>query len=274
MNDLAAIVRSRDWPRYIATQFAPEGKRAALLSLYAFNAETDRIVAIASDALPGEIRLQWWREVLSGEREGEARGQPLAPALIETIRQHDLPLPVFDRFLEAKTFGLYHDAFPDTHSFEAWCGESEGALLQLAALILDPGAAKVAPDASGHGSIVLAASAILSSLPTARARGQCWMPADILTACGLTRESFVSGTNASACSSAVAAVAELGIKHFRSFKDAAARLPKPLRPAYLPVFAARHVIIHASRKPGKILTEGAEVSSLRKFLSMAKAAVF
>ena len=167
----ATTVRSHDWPCFIAIQFAPEVKRNALFVLSAFSAEIDRITSIASDPLPGEIRLQWWREVLSGERDGEARGHPLAQALCSNMREFHLPTAAFERFLDAKTFALYHDAFPDTVSFEAWCGETESALLQLAALVLDPAAAAKCADASGHGGIALAISEILSNLPRTRSRG-------------------------------------------------------------------------------------------------------
>lgn len=273
-TDLAATVRAYDWPCYIAIHFAPESKRDALSTLFAFNAEIDRISRIASDPLPGEIRLQWWREVLSGERDGEARGHLLAAALLDVIRQHQLPHAALDRLLEAKAFGLYHDAFPDTVSFEAWCGETDGALLQLAALILDPQAASMSADASGHGGIALSVSAILSDLPRTRAKGQCWLPADLLSACGLNREAFVAGQDLAAMANAVSAMAEEGLSHFRSYAQAAKRLPKSLRPAYLPVVAAHHVLGRAAASPGNVSKQGIQVSNLRKFLSMARAAIF
>jgi 15-cis-phytoene synthase len=269
----AAAVRAHDWPRYIAIQFAPEDKRSALYVLFAFNAEINRIVMIASDPLPGEIRLQWWREIISGERDGEARGHPLAEALLGIIRTHNLPLAAFDRLLEASAFGLYHDAFPDTVSFEGWCGDTGGALLQLASAIIGPDAANQASDASGHGGIVLAVSTVLAGLPLTRAKGQCWLPADILSACGLSRDSFAAGGNAALTANAVRAFAELGQKHFRLFALASERLPKSLRPVYLPVFAARHVLNRAGAKPADVAADGVPVSALRKFLSMARAAI-
>lgn len=271
--DFAATVRAHDWPRYIAIQFAPEDKRADLIAIAAFAAEIDRIIRAASDPLPGEIRLQWWREVLSGEREGEARGHPLAVALMDTIRRHGLPPAIFDRFIEAKTFGLYHDLFPDTLSFEAWCGETEGSLLQLSTLCLDPDSARQTADASGHGGIVLAVSQALAEIPRLRARGQCAIPAEILSACGLSRDAFLAGGDPAASANAVLAFAELGLKHFRLFTDAARKLPKSLRPVFLPVFAARHASVRAAKKPGDAAAHGVSASSLRQFLSMARAAI-
>ena len=43
------------------------------------------------EPMPGEIRLQWWRDVLNGERAGEAAANPVAAALIETIARFALP---------------------------------------------------------------------------------------------------------------------------------------------------------------------------------------
>ena len=64
----AALVREADRDRYLATLFAPAEHRDALFALYAFNVEIARVRELAREPMPGEIRLQWWREVLAGER--------------------------------------------------------------------------------------------------------------------------------------------------------------------------------------------------------------
>ena len=76
------LVRSADRDRFLAALFAPVQHRDALLALYAFNIEVARVREVAREALPGEIRLQWWREVLSGERGEEASANPVAAALL------------------------------------------------------------------------------------------------------------------------------------------------------------------------------------------------
>jgi phytoene synthase len=81
----AALVREADPDRYLATLFAPADHRDALMSLYAFNVEIARVRDVAREPMPGEIRLQWWREVLSGERAGEAAAHPVASALQDTL---------------------------------------------------------------------------------------------------------------------------------------------------------------------------------------------
>lgn len=271
-NPFADTVRTYDWPRYVAIQFAPQSKRQHLLTLYAFDAEIARAVASASDPLPGEIRLQWWREVLHGERAGEGQSHPLAAAILRLIHDHRLPLDAFDRYLEARTFGLYHDAFPDTVSFEAWCGETDGALTQMAAVILDPQLAKAAADATGHGGVALAIAGVLSELPRTRTRGQCWMPQDMLAACGLDREAFVKGEDGAAMERACKALAELGLAHAQKFAGHWKALPKGLRPAFLPVIAAKPLLDRIAAKPGETHRVAAEISRLRKIALMAWAA--
>lgn len=56
-----------DRDRYLSVLYAPEDKRGALATLYAFNAEIARIRDLVHEPLPGEVRLQWWRDLINGE---------------------------------------------------------------------------------------------------------------------------------------------------------------------------------------------------------------
>ena len=42
-----------------------------MFALYAFNLEIARVREVAREPLAGEIRLQWWSDVLGGEGRGE-----------------------------------------------------------------------------------------------------------------------------------------------------------------------------------------------------------
>ena len=74
--DLAAteLVRAHDFPRYASTLFVPAAQRRGLLALYAFNVEISRVREQVSQPLPGEIRLQWWTDMLSGAGHGGVLG--------------------------------------------------------------------------------------------------------------------------------------------------------------------------------------------------------
>src|SRR5207244_2038693 len=70
--------RANAFDRYLAARLAPRAARRDLIALAAFVGDTARIAATASEPLIGEIRLQWWRDVLEpGPAEGEATAVPL-----------------------------------------------------------------------------------------------------------------------------------------------------------------------------------------------------
>ena len=113
-----------------------------------------------------------------------AAGHPLAEALLAAISRHDLPKKPFDDYLEARIFDLYDDPMPGRAELEGYCGETASALIQLAAMILDPEAAPSVAEAAGHAGCAQAITGLIRLLPLHRARGQCYVPGDILAAAG------------------------------------------------------------------------------------------
>ena len=105
----ATLVRDADRDRYLATLFAPAKQRDALNALYAFNIEIARVREKAREPMPGEIRLQWWREVLSGERDGEAAAHPVAAALRETLARYNIAADRLIALIDAHAFDLYDE---------------------------------------------------------------------------------------------------------------------------------------------------------------------
>jgi 15-cis-phytoene synthase len=105
-----SLVRAADRDRYLSILYAPEEKRGGLAALYAFNAEIARVRDLIHEPLPGEIRLQWWRDALT--KEEEAQGHPVVAALGQAIRRHSLPIAAFENYLNARIFDLYDDPMP------------------------------------------------------------------------------------------------------------------------------------------------------------------
>ncbi|MBA5828080.1 squalene/phytoene synthase family protein, partial [Escherichia coli] len=71
-----------------------------------------------------EIRLQWWRDVLTGGGEGsrgEAEANPVAAELLRAITHHNLPIEAFVRLIDAHVFDVYEDPMPDMAALEAHC---------------------------------------------------------------------------------------------------------------------------------------------------------
>src|SRR5690606_2406517 len=105
----AALVREADRDRWLATLFAPPDKREALYALYAFAIEIGRVRDVAREPMPGEIRLQWWREVLEGKRDGEAAAHPVAAALLAGLNRHGVKPERLVGIVDAHQFDLYDE---------------------------------------------------------------------------------------------------------------------------------------------------------------------
>ena len=132
----AELVRTADRDRFIASLFAPAERRGALHALYAFSAEIARVREVAHTALPGEIRMQWWTDVVNRERDGEASANPVAAALLATMEQYHLRREVLLDLIEARRFDLYEDPMGTLDDLEAYLRRTSSSLFSLAALIL------------------------------------------------------------------------------------------------------------------------------------------
>lgn len=257
------MVRVADHDRYLAALYAPADKRDALLALYAFNAEIAGVRDRIREALPGEVRLQWWRDVIASDAPDAGAGHPVAEALVAAIRQYDLPRQAFGNYLEARIFDLYDDPMPSRTDLEGYCGETASALIQLAALVLDEAEAPRFAELAGHAGCAQAITGLLLLLPLHRARGQCYVPADILAAVGMSSQEFLRGDGGAGAGRAVAAMIALAQEHLVAFERGAGTLPASLRPAFLPLVLTKAYLAAMSGKATPI-DRTVRLSALRR----------
>ena len=230
-----ALLRDADPDRYHATLLAPAGAQPALFSLYAFSAEIARVRDAVSAPMPGEIRLQWWRDAVEGLARGDVAGHPVASALLDTIERFQLPAQAFVDLIDARVFDLYDDPMPKLSDLEGYLGETSSALFRLASLILaggrDPGGA----EAAGHAGIAYGLTSLLRALPWHARRGQLYLPMDVLSRHGVTRDDIVLGRGGPGVVSALAelrSVARIHLGRVRALRETT--LPE-IRPAFLPL---------------------------------------
>src|SRR6201995_6174001 len=139
----ADLVRSHDFVRYAATVFVPAEERRALLALYAFNVEISRIRDQVSQPLPGEVRLQWWTDMLVGAGHGGVEGNPVASELLRVIQSFRLPVERLMRLVEEHQFDVYNDPMPTLSALEGYANDTASALFALAARVVGPPSAEL-----------------------------------------------------------------------------------------------------------------------------------
>src|SRR5260370_5668514 len=116
----AELVRTQDVARYASTLLVPAEPRRALLAIYAFNVEISRVREQVSQPLPGEVRLQWWTDMLAGAGYGGIEGNPVAAELKLAIRDWRLPGERLSRLIDEHHVDLYNDPMPSIAWLEGY----------------------------------------------------------------------------------------------------------------------------------------------------------
>lgn len=145
-EEIAAALRHDDPEAWQISLYAPEALRPHVQCLAAFAHELRQISTRVSQPLAGEMRLQWWRDVLEKPDSGDATS-PLAMALRRSVQEMGLPMQALVAMIDAHAHDLYGEAFASESALESYCGASDAALLRLTSLVLaqgkDPGGAAV-----------------------------------------------------------------------------------------------------------------------------------
>ena len=225
-----AVVRAADKDRFLAALFAPAERRRHLFALYAFNGEIARVRELAREALPGEIRLQWWRDVLDGEARGEVSANPVAAALLDTVKACGLPLDPLIRLVDAHAFDLYDDAMATLADLDTYGRDTDGALTSLAARVLADDAATAA---AANAGIACTVTNRLRSFPADVARRQMFVPLEILDRHDVARAAIEARQNSPQLRATLADMRAHAQGAFAEFRRATAEIPERCAPAFL-----------------------------------------
>lgn len=212
---------------HLAISLMPAKIQKSIYVLYSFFAELDGLAAQVSEPMLGEIRCQWWRDVIT-EKQAQS---PLAEALITAIEQHNWPQQALLDLIDAKIFDLYADPMQNTASFEAYAGHTYSTLLQLTATAINPMAAKSFADVSGHLGVAFTVAKNLTYLKVHQSRGQIYLPTDFL------KDEDVSNAQS------LQAFANFGLDHYSKAKQHLDN--KDLFPSVLPMLRAKLILNNA-----------------------------
>lgn len=263
-------LRELDRDAYLASLVLPQQARFAVQTLYTFSAELAAIRRRVSEPMPGEIRLQFWRDALEGEGHGDVESNPLAKALFDTIKTHQLSTVPLMRMVAARRFDLYQDPMPDQNQFEGYAGEVASINLQYAAQICAGDAAEPEAfnDAAGHLGVALTYLRALYSFEYDRRRAQIFLPLSIFNAYGLSDADILAAIKKQELVAALSACAEEARSHLEKANTAISELPNIAKPAFalLPIVDADLKRIEDALKSGD--WHAAKMSDWRKILKI------
>jgi 15-cis-phytoene synthase len=241
----ADLIRTADRDRFIASLFAPADRRTALHALYAFAAELARVREVAHAALPGEIRLQWWSEVIDHERDGEANANPVAAALLATMERYPLRREALLDLVEARRFDLYEEPMRSLTDLEAYLRRTSSSLMSLAALILAGAEFEAVAAPAGIASGL---AQILRAFPIHVARRQLYLPTEMLERHRVHLHDVFAGRSSPGLVAVFAELRDIARRHLTEVRQRVSALPKEAMPAVLPLAVVRPWLDRSERR--------------------------
>jgi len=247
----ADIVRSHDFTRYAATIFVPAEQRRALLALYAFNVEITRVREQVTQALPVQIRLQWWIDMLAGQAHGGIEGNPVAAELLLATRDFNLPTETLSRLIEEHQFDLYNDPMPTMAALEGYLNDTSSALFALAARAVAPPLPQI-EHLARHAGLAQGLVQVIARLPYDASRRQLFFPQQTLTDHGSDVEEVFAGKQTPRLGAALVQLVGEGRQHLDAALSLLADVPREVRPVFLPLAVVKRdlaLLMRADRDP-------------------------
>jgi 15-cis-phytoene synthase len=242
-----AQVRAGDRDRFLSALFAPAQHRAGLFALYAFNLEIARVREAARTALAGEIRLQWWSDVLAGEAGGAPEASPVAAALLAAVAQYALDVSRLRDLIGARRFDLYDEPMRTLAQLEAYADAAAANLIALAAQILVGRRVPELDALAFHAGMAQAVAGLLAAFAIHSRRGQLYVPLELLERPGSGREDVSTNRATPALRAGLAELRSIAHGHLRQARELAARAPAEAMPAFLPVALAGAMLARMER---------------------------
>jgi len=242
----ADLVRSHDFARYASTLFLPADQRRALLAVYAFNVEVSRVRELVSQPLPGEMRLQWWTDMLVGDGHGGVEGNPVAAELKLAIRTMRLPAERLSRLIEEHQFDLYNDPMPTKAALEGYVDDTVSALFSLGAAIAGWQSPEI-EHLARHAGLAQGIAQTLAALPMDASRRQLFLPLQVLESHGSGLDEVFAGRQTPKLRAALDQMIAAAREHLKTALAMLENAPPEVRPVFLPLALAARDLDRMSR---------------------------
>jgi phytoene synthase len=224
----------------------PATQRRALLALYAFNVEISRVRDHISQPLPGEMRLQWWTDMLAGTGHGGIEGNPVAAELLRVIRDYRLPVEPLSRLIDEHQFDLYNDPMPSMAALESYISDTSSALFLLGARVVS-NPSETIDHLARHAGLAYGLMQVIATLPWDAARRQLFVPLQLLEQHGSSMEDVFSGKQTPKARAAIDQLIGEARGHLETAFELLASVPPEVRPVFLPLALLRRDLKRMSR---------------------------
>ncbi|MGE0232012.1 MAG: squalene/phytoene synthase family protein [Flavobacteriaceae bacterium] len=252
LSECAARLRAADFERYIATAMAPPAARADLTALYCFHHEISRIADIVSEPLPGEIRLQWWRDAIAGEGHGDIMANPVSALLLSALQRRTIAADDLQAMIDARAAALYAEPPVTMDETERRLSATSGTLLRAASGILTGEGWGTIERAARAGGLAEGLVGLVRNLGYDASHGRVALPLDLLAEHKVHTGDILAGREPEGLAAALSSVLDRAAECLGIFRRESRALPRPVLPAFAGLALVRRRIAML-RRPRPLL---------------------
>jgi len=165
------LVKNFDPDRYLITLAAPKNTQAALIVLFAFNVEIERILNTVSEETLGRIKLQWWREGLESVFNGKPRKHMVLIALKSILDKFPICHSTLEEIIDAQEQALEKQGLKSFHQLYNHGQRTGGNLFKLSA-----GFIKCNAQLGLELGTIFALVQLMKSIKVDQLKGRCYLP--------------------------------------------------------------------------------------------------
>lgn len=247
ISQIALDVKRYDYDHWLTTLFAPAEYRDSLFAVLAFNSEISRIRETVTEPMLGDIRLQWWREALSGLEKDIPKTHPVVQVLKQVNSQTPLDFKEMQAMVDMRARDLDPTPINDDEMLLSYADGTGGALHRLMNNILGGGNSSANVEAASRAGRSYALTGILRAVPFHFQHDLVLLPIQRLEDVGATRNTVFQEEHRSGFFNIVSSLADLAHSELTQARKAgrladkqskAARLVNALTSLYLKRLAA------------------------------------
>jgi phytoene synthase len=260
----AALARTHARDQWLSALYASQDARGALFALASFDYEIRHALKRPRDPNLAAIRLAWWREVVSGERQAEAAGNPVALALRAAINAYALPQSWLEAMLDARLQEIAPQDDFNLAALRAFADESEGTRLRLASRIAGGGQDLDSVEAHAPAGMALALTRLLKELPFKAGSAPTLIPADVVDRHGTSAAEFDARRSNSGVLAACAELRNLARDELAQADRRLKASDPAILPAFIPLAPLRLDLDQLDRNANRPFDAVGKISPLRQ----------
>ncbi len=197
LSYMAEETRRQDRDRFLCTLFAPEDIRDSLFTLLAFNAEVAKSREMVSEALLGEIRLQWWRDAIEriyADPQGDFSDHAIVAELAEAVQQYGLSRALLDQLINARSRDMIDEPPKDVAELREYAVGTAATLNLLMMEVMQYSQSSPSEEelkAVEHVGVAWSLTGILRASAIFAKYKRIYMPLSLMQECGFDAYGFM-----------------------------------------------------------------------------------